>query len=121
MWVLVQCGTVSRDPNRIGFNPIFALATDLEDLSNRGIQFPFRQAFDGGEDLFWGDLDFDRAEGHGRMCRSWLPWWFRSYPKCWKFSMGSIGGWAIGRWAKAIDYPVEAVLELASTTDFMID
>jgi hypothetical protein len=35
--------------------------------------------------------------------------------------MGSIGGWATGRWAKAIDYPVEAVLELASTTDFMID
>jgi hypothetical protein len=37
MWVLVQCGTVLRDPNRIGFNPIFALATDLEDLCNREI------------------------------------------------------------------------------------
>jgi hypothetical protein len=26
--------------------------------------------------------------------------------------MGSIGGWAIERWAKAIDYPMEAVLEM---------
>jgi hypothetical protein len=27
--------------------------------------------------------------------------------------MGSIGGWAIERRAKEIDYPVEAVLEMA--------
>jgi hypothetical protein len=37
----------------------------------------------------------DRAEGHGRMGRLWVPWWMRSYPKCWEISMGAIGGLGI--------------------------